>query len=173
VPTSLTLLADVPHRTEAGRIPPGYTARECRRTDIDALGRMYFEAYDPGQACASLAEAVADVEASFAGEYSPLWPGASPMLVTDQQQPAAAIMVVERAPWPDTPDCPFIIELFTARAHRRRGLGRWLIRAAMDAVATANRDQLALRVASDNDAALGLYRSLGFRQWTPEQPVTG
>jgi N-alpha-acetyltransferase 10/11 len=172
VPTSLTLIADVPHRTEAGPVPPGYRARECRRSDIDALGRLYFEAYDPGQASATVAEAVADIEASFAGKYGHLWPDFSLMLLADQQ-PAAAILTVQRAPWPDTPDCPFVIELFTARAHRGRGLARWLVRSAMDVVADAGEQALALRVSGDNHTALALYRSLGFREWTLEQPLTG
>ena len=64
--------------------------------------------------------------------------------------------MVERAPWPDTPDCPFIVELFTAPTQRRLGIGRLLLESSAD-VTTA------LRVAENNVAALALYRGLGFR----------
>ncbi len=137
----LTLIADASGGSEAGPVPSGYATRECRQSDTDPLGRLYFAAYDPGQACATVAE--------------------------------AAMLTVQRAPWPDTPDCPFVIELFTARAHRGRGLARWLVRSAMDTVHCTGEHALALRVASDNEPARGLYRSLGFRLWTPEQQRTG
>jgi ribosomal protein S18 acetylase RimI-like enzyme len=141
---------------------------------MPALGRLYFEAYEPGEACASLAEAEADIRAAFAGEYGELWPAASLVAISGGSvsggsvsggsvsggSVVAAIQVVRRAPWPDTPDCSFAIELFTDRAYRRRGLGRALVLGAM-----AVTGQLALRVSPDNTAALALYRSLGFTDW--------
>lgn len=176
---ALTLIADArPTLPDQGLsepgppdpVPPGYRTRPCRRADTTALARLYFEAYEPGQACASVAEAVADIEATWAGEYGELWPEAS--LVAPATAPdgglAGAVLVVRRAPWSDTPDCPFVIELFTARADRRRGLARGLLRATLGVVADAGHHQLALRVAADNTAALALYRSLGFREWSRE-----
>jgi len=64
--------------------------------------------------------------------------------------------VVERAPWPDTPDCPFIVELFSAPTQRRLGIGRLLLASSANLT-------IALRVAENNVAALALYRGLGFR----------
>lgn len=165
---------------ETGQDPPpaatpaaGFDLRPTRHSDVHALGQLYFDSYDPGQASASLPEAIADIEASFTGDYGQLWPDASLVATAGGQQLAAAILVVRRAPWPDTPDCPFVIELFTARQHRRLGLARCLLRGAIDVVAADGARTLALRVADDNAGALGLYRSLGFRQWSPDQPVTG
>jgi N-alpha-acetyltransferase 10/11 len=108
-------------------VPAGCLLRPSHPADIDSLGALYFHSYDPGQACASLAEATADIRAAFAGEYGELCPAASLVAVTADQQIVAAIQVVKRASWPGTPDWLFVIELFAARAHRRRGLARSLI----------------------------------------------
>jgi ribosomal protein S18 acetylase RimI-like enzyme len=143
-------------------VPDGYALRACSPDDVERLGDLYFHSYDPGEACATREEAVADIRAAFAGDYGELWPEASLVAETPSGDLVSAVQVVRRAPWPDTPDCPFVIELFTDRGHRRRGLGRTLIVAALEVV----RAPLALRVADDNGAALHLYRSLDF------EPVT-
>jgi GNAT superfamily N-acetyltransferase len=167
--TLLTLIH--PHRpTSAPVVPAGYLLRPCRTDDIEHLGRLYFHSYDPGQACANLTEAIADIHAAFAGDYGELWPAASLVATTRQQHIVAAIQVVTRAPWPDTPDCPFAIELFTARAHRRHGLARSLMLGALDVIARTGQPQLALPVSSDNHSALNLYRGLGFQDWIPIDP---
>ncbi|HZC15639.1 MAG TPA: GNAT family N-acetyltransferase, partial [Caulobacteraceae bacterium] len=46
--------------------------------------------------------------------------------------------------------------------HRRAGVGRTLVEAAAVIAAAAGARALFLEVASDNDAALALYRSAGF-----------
>lgn len=55
------------------------------------------------------------------------------------------------------------IEVMVDRAHRDRGVGRALLKAA---IAYAERssvlDKLALTVFADNERAVGLYKSLGF-----------
>ncbi|WP_203930774.1 GNAT family N-acetyltransferase [Virgisporangium ochraceum] len=142
----------------AVRVPAGYTLRACSPDDVEPLGDLYFASYDPGVASATREEAVADIRAAFAGEYGELWPEASLVVETGAGGLVGAVQVVRRAPWPDTPNCPFVIELFTDRAHRRRGLGRTLIAAALD----VTRSRMALRVADGNGAALNLYRGLGF-----------
>jgi N-alpha-acetyltransferase 10/11 len=143
----------------------GYLLRPSQPADLESLGALYFHSYDRGQACASLAEAAADIRAAFAGEYGELWPEASLVTVTADHQIIGAIQIVKRALWPDTPDCPFVIELFTARAHRRRGVARSLVLAAVAVLADAGQRRLALRVSTDNRPALSLYRSLGFQNW--------
>ncbi len=164
--TLLTLVCDIP---PAGRTPPGmssgFDVRPCRRSDIAALGELYFAAYDPGVAGANLAEATEDIAASYAGRYGELWPEAS-LVATAGSELVAAILVVQRAPWKDTPDCPFVIELFTARAHRRKGLASALLRGAREVAARHGRDCLALRVLDDNAGARDLYRRCGFREWS-------
>jgi len=151
-------------------VPAGYRLRPCDPRDVEALGRLYFHSYEPGQACATLPEATADIRAAFAGDYGELWPEASLVAVTAQRDLVAAVQIVRRAPWPDTPDGPFAIELFTARDHRRRGLARGLLLGALHVVARDRQPRLALRVAADNHAALALYRELGFHDWRPAPP---
>ncbi len=77
----------------------------------------------------------------------------------------AAVMAVRRAPWDDTPHCPFIIELFTSRDYRRMGPGRLLVRHCLETVKEAGETTVALRVADDNTPARTLYESLGFTIW--------
>jgi len=48
--------------------------------------------------------------------------------------------------------------------HRRHGIGRALMRAAEDRAATEGFELIALNARSDNEAAIGLYRSLGYEQ---------
>ena len=156
----------------ASVLPAGYRLRPCSADDVEPLGRRYFDSYDPGVAGATVDEAIADIRAAFAGEYGELWPAASLIATSGESSIAAdgtggiaaAVQVVRRAPWPDTPDCPFVIELFTAPGHRRRGLARALLAGAL---AVTDRREVALRVSADNQPALALYRDLGFREWRP------
>jgi N-alpha-acetyltransferase 10/11 len=134
------------------------------RGDIDELGRVYFEAYDPGTSWPTVEQATADVRSAFEGEYGELWKEASQVVALDDAV-VAAVLTVRRPPWDDTPDCPFIIDLFTDRAHRRRGLARALIGSVLSQAASAGESGVALRVRPDNMPALDLYGSLGFRVW--------
>lgn len=142
---------------------PGVVLRPPAVEDAVALGKLYFEAYDAGVAAATEREALEDIELTFAGEYGVLAPSLS-RLAWDGDRLVGALLVVERAPWPDTPDCPFVIELFTAPEHRRRGLARALLAGVL---AVTDRREVALRVSADNGPALALYRDLGFRDWRP------
>lgn len=140
--------------------------RSCTRRDIPALGKLYFEAYPPGAACTSIEEAEADIRASFDGEYGELWLEASPVILHGDQI-IAALMTVGRASWDGTPDCPFIIEVFTAHAWRRRGLARTLLDRARAVVAAKGENAIALQVDEENTVALILYRNAGFLKWMP------
>ena len=158
----LTLVAPTPDAAARVPIPPdGYRARPVAPSDVEELGALYFRAYDPGVASATLDDAVRDIQASFDGEYGSLWLPASEVIHRSGEI-VAAILTVHRAPWPDTPQCPFVIELFVDRAHRRRGLARVLVERCLVAAAAASEAGVALRVDAANAAALGLYRAVGF-----------
>jgi GNAT superfamily N-acetyltransferase len=163
----LTLIADARHVTVPDTdLPPGLVARSPVRTDARALGRLYFEAYDPGIACDTLDEAVDDVRATFDGAYGELWPAAS-WVVEQHGRLVAAVLTVRRARSADAPDCPFVVELFTDRRLRRQGLARALVCGCLGVVSATARPYLALRVDRANEPALRLYGALGFRPWTP------
>jgi GNAT superfamily N-acetyltransferase len=153
-------------------LPAGCTARSPLRTDARALGRLYFEAYDPGTRCETLADAVNDIRATFDGAYGELWPAAS-WIVQRGGELVAAVLTVRRAPWRDTPDCPFVIDLFTARHARRQGLARALVCGCIGVVSATARPCVALRVDPANEPALRLYGSLGFRPWLGGPAVGG
>ncbi len=161
----ITLLGRLPLPATQSDLPDGYVVREMRRGDLEAVGRLYFEAYDPGVACSTLEEAVDDIVASFDGVYGEFWFEASPVILHGDQV-VAAVMAVRQAPWDDVPDGPFIIELFTDRAHRRQGLARHLITLAAETVRSAGETAVALRVDGANTPARRLYGSLGFEVFT-------
>jgi ribosomal protein S18 acetylase RimI-like enzyme len=158
----LLLQAPLLH-TRSAPLADGYRLRPSRPEDIDELGRLYFRTYDPGIACANETEAIADIAASFAGRYGELWHEASPLIVHSESI-AGAVQTVRAAPWPDVPPGPFISEVFVARGHRRRGLARAALTAAMYILAEAGERSVSLRVTAANAPARRLYASLGFRQ---------
>ena len=176
MPDSLLLIAPLTSPMASPPLPPGYTLRPPTPDDAPALAQLYFATYPPGVACATLAEAQEDIRATFAGDYGDLWPDASAqiehLLATKLATPtlAAAVLTVHRAPWEGTPACPFIVELFTSPAHRRRGLARIALTHTYNAALAAGATAIALRVATDNTPALSLYRDLGFASWNPPNP---
>ncbi|MFD7158769.1 GNAT family N-acetyltransferase [Kribbella sp. NPDC059898] len=133
---------------------PGVVLRPPAVTDSVALGRLYYESYDPGVASANLEEALEDIALTFENGYGVL---TRSQLAFAGDQLVGAFLVVERAPWPDAPDCPFVIELFTARSHRRRGIAKLLL-------STCSAVTVALRVDPGNAPAMQLYRSFGFQE---------
>ncbi len=162
---NLTLIADASTlaRSEDNALPGGFLIRASTEEDVDQIGALYFLSYPSGDACATEHEAVAEVAASFGGEYGEYLSSASPVVVRGDEL-VAAVMTVRLAPWPDTPSCPFIIELFTHPVYRRLGLGTALLRSAARATASIDRS-IALRVDEQNGAARVLYDRLGFRRW--------
>ena len=133
---------------------PGVVLRPPAVTDAEPLAQLYYESYDPGVAAATPEEAFEDIARTFDGGYGVLTPELSRLAWHDDQL-VGAVLVVERAPWPDTPDCPFIIELFTARSHRHQGIAKLLLSECSEVT-------VALRVDDGNAPALALYRSMGF-----------
>lgn len=163
MPELITLQADVAGIAAAApvELPDGYRIRATAPGDADELGGLYHHSYDAGLASGSPAEARADIRASFQGAYGSYWWEASPAIEWNSLI-VASIMTVRRAPWDDVPDCPFVIELFTHREHRRLGLARHLVGRAAAEVEDGGDHALALRVGVDNAPARRLYESLGF-----------
>lgn len=160
----ITLVAGV-ESFPAGFSP--YEIRPVEPADREALGRLYFESYDPGIACDTLAEAIDDIQASFDGEYGRLLEDAS-VVAIDGSVLVGAVLTVHRPPWEGLADCPLIIELFVDRGHRRRGIGKHLIERVVKSLAESGEHQVSLRMAVDNRPALALYDSLGFVRWSPD-----
>jgi ribosomal protein S18 acetylase RimI-like enzyme len=109
------------------------------------------------------ADAVAEIRASWDGAYGAWVPEAS-LLAEYDGALAAAILTVDSLPWEDVADLVFIIDLFTVSALRGRGIGRLLVRTALAAIGASR--EVGLRVDSENESAVRLYRTLGFRDRT-------
>ena len=148
-------------------VPAGVLVRRVEPSDVEAIGRLYFAAYPRGVPGDSLEEAVSDITASFAGEYGAPWSAACLVASIARGDIVGCVLTVTKAPWSDTPDCPFVIELFTAGEQRRRGIARALMLHVLAAAARADAPAVALRVAVDNPGARALYDGLGFVAWTP------
>lgn len=144
-------------------VSTGYLLRGLRRSDEAGLVRLYHSAYPP-EIVADLAAAVEEMALTFSGEYGCLAFGLS--CVTETQGAlVSAILTVEQAPWPKTPEGPFVIEVITEPDHRRRGLAQaGLAWVALEA-SKRGQSQLGLRVDSENHGAVTLYRSMGFSEW--------
>ena len=79
-------------------------------------------------------------------------------LIACLEEPAGYVVAATAA------DEAEILSLGVAPAHRRRGIGAALIRAAAEQAKAQGAATLFLEVAADNAAADALYRSLGFVQ---------
>lgn len=160
----LTLIANLAELPLADRgLPDGYGFRETQREDTQALANLYFAAY-PREIVDTEAAALVELQVTFKGEYGDLDLSASP-LVTAASNVVAAVLTVRQAPWDDTPPGPFLIEVIVHPDHRRRGLARSAVLQASSTLLANGEQTVALRVMSDNEAALKLYRELGFRTW--------
>jgi ribosomal protein S18 acetylase RimI-like enzyme len=156
----MTLVAEARPAILPG-LPAGFTIREPEVADAERLGRLYFESDVPGATCRSAAEAITEIRSCFQGEFGDLWSGASG-LIEHGSDLVAALLAVHRAPWDDTPDCPFITDLFTDHRFRRQGLARALLVRCLTRTSMIDGPCLALRVDSANKAAIRLYESVGF-----------
>lgn len=137
--------------------------RRVERADADAVGDLYWRAYPPGLAASDLEDAVADIRATFDGEYGVFWPEGSFVVEVDGAV-VGVTLTVWRAPWPGTPDGPFVVELFTDSGSRRCGHAKRLLAAVATAASTTGEDVIGLRVVAGNGPALNLYRSFGFHE---------
>lgn len=81
-------------------------------------------------------------------------PGSRGFLAREEDNPAGFILFIEN----------HVITLDVLPAFRRRGLGRWLMDLAMEAMAEEGYTAVYLEVDADNEPALGLYRSLGLSE---------
>ena len=143
-------------------IPSPYELPVIDRNSVDWLGRLYFEAYAPDHV-ESEADARDEINAAFANEFGVLDQSLYPLAHINGVV-AAAVMSVSDAPWPDAPRGPFVIDVMTSPAHRRRGVARALLTIALNNARAAGATRVSLRVLADNVAALALYAALGFEQ---------
>jgi ribosomal protein S18 acetylase RimI-like enzyme len=63
-----------------------------------------------------------------------------------------------------------VVSMWVAPTHRKRGVGRLLIRCVMDWAKTVRAQTVHLMVTSNNDAAINFYKHLGFKMTGRVEP---
>jgi ribosomal protein S18 acetylase RimI-like enzyme len=160
----LTLIARIEDiLSNEARLATGYDVRETTYEDRQGLVELYFASY-PRDIVRDPADALKELEQTYEGEYGKLDLHASPLAIYGKTI-VGSVLTVEEAPWDDTPRGPFIIEVMVHPAHRQKGIARYLMKAAAQELASQGKATVALRVMSDNEGALDLYRNLGFIPW--------
>jgi GNAT superfamily N-acetyltransferase len=150
---------------QARAFPPGVSVRPLVRDDIPALAQVYLDAYEPA-VVSTLEAAASEMTSAFDGEWGPLWPEAS-LGAWLGGQLVCLVQTVRRPAWDPDVACPWLIEVSTVKASRRRGLARALVVAAFRAIDVAGEPRVGLTVDEDNLPAATLYASLGFRRNDP------
>ncbi|MBD2765510.1 GNAT family N-acetyltransferase [Kocuria sp. cx-455] len=161
---TITLIAQTSETKSTNPVP----SRQVTEEDIPALSKLFFEAYASTTAAMSQEDAGEIIQGVFDSEYGPFLPDASPVVEDDNGKVIAAAMVLERRKGDDLPAAPYLFELFTASSHRRRGLAEQLVREAMTKLYNQGYEEVCLRIAEDNSAALALYLTLDFNRWIPD-----
>jgi ribosomal protein S18 acetylase RimI-like enzyme len=121
------------------------------------LTELYREIYD-----FKLSYAEEEIEKAYKNEYGKLIPLACLSLKYDNTL-VGAILTVQNAPWEDTPDSPFIIDLMVKEEHQRKGLGTYLMEQVGHVLLEQNKKTTALKVMESNEKALNLYIKMGFK----------
>lgn len=160
---TITLIAQTSETTSTNPAP----SRQVTADDIPALSELFFQAYDASSAATSKDDAQKIIEGVFDGEFGPFLPDASPVIEDEDGKVIAAAIVLEQRKGDDLPKAPYLFELFTASSHRRRGLAEQLVREAMTKLYNQGYEEVSLRIAEDNSAALALYLTLDFNRWVP------
>lgn len=155
----LTMIWKAGTRPSVDTVPDSVVVRPIEDTDLEAVGRLYWASYPKGEV-GEEADAIADVRASWDGEYG-TWLHQGSLLAQEDGSPIAAVLTVDAPPWDDVSELIFVIDLLTDPAHRGRGIGELLVAAAVAATDPAR--VVGLRVESENEPAVRLYRKLGFR----------
>ncbi len=138
--------------------------RPLTSSDCEELAQLYLDSYPPGAAVATLDEALADVDATFAGEYGELWHAAS-LVALSNDELVGSIQVVHQSPWDPDLSCPFVIELFVEPNRRRQRIGAALLQRSASICLEDGQSSMALRTAGNaaSPHALRLYRTAGMR----------
>lgn len=161
---TITLIAQTTETSTTNPVP----SRPVTTEDIPALSQLFFEAYDASSSSTTSKEDAQNIiRGVFDGEFGPFLPDASPVIEDEDGQVVAAAIVLEQREGENLPKVPYLFELFTASSHRRRGLAEQLVREAMTKLYNQGYEEVSLRIAEDNSAALALYLTLDFNRWVP------
>jgi GNAT superfamily N-acetyltransferase len=147
-------------------LPGGVTIRPVAESDIPVLATTFLRSYG-ASVVAGLDEAAAEIRSVFDGTWGVPWPEASPAAWQGEEL-AGAVFSVRRPSMEmaNAPSCPWLTDVFTDPRYRRGGIARGLLGAACRTMEAAGETRVGLTVDDKNDAAVSLYRSLGFTRAT-------
>lgn len=140
------------------QIEPRGGMRAVTHDDIPALAQLMLDAYrgaidDEGE---TLADALAYVRGTFAGEQSGRMLEPCSFVIEEQGMPLGAILVTE---WEGA---PLVANVMTAPQARNQGMATVLLRQAMNALLAHGYTELYLFVTEGNSPAQHVYQALGF-----------
>jgi ribosomal protein S18 acetylase RimI-like enzyme len=91
------------------------------------------------------------------------------VLLAGQRPDGLAVLRFRPAIWTEALEC-YLAELYVVPAHRRRGLGRALMLAALETARARGADRIELGTSEGDVAARALYESLGFTNLEGDPP---
>ena len=149
-------------RTLSPQTPSGdWAIRSVRESDADDLAILLYAAFrgsvdNEGE---TFADAATEIENMFAGRYGRLLPDCS--FVIEQGEFLASACLVS---WFELHDAPLVVFTMTRPEEQRRGMARFLLQQAINALLAIGHHRLTLVVTKSNEPARRLYESLGFRE---------
>ena len=144
-----------------------WAPRNIREDDIPALGELMLAAYrgtidDEGE---TLEDAVAEIRGTLDGQYGPLLKDCS--FAVEQGDGLVAACLIT---WSDVLRAPFLAYSITHPDHQSRGLGAFLIKMSVNALAARGHRELHLVVTEGNQPAQYLYEKIGFQACGQRHP---
>ncbi|MBD2112143.1 MULTISPECIES: GNAT family N-acetyltransferase [Cyanophyceae] len=140
---------------------PGYSLRvgstHDRATVVKFMKRTYSE-FDPHQPTGHIAATVD----RYLGRDTPLWWVDVESTAGSPAAPVGAIWLGQATDQRSGVLHPYVLMLYVAREHRRRGIATALLAVAHQWAQQQGHRQISLQVFSDNQVAQALYQSLGY-----------
>lgn len=148
--------------TEEKAMPDGnFATVSVTEQSEEMLSKLDWDSYagtaDEGMFADSAEDNRKMIRALLSGEYGPVITNASRCVVTEGR-PVAMIAVS------DIGDSAFLADIAVLPEYRNKGLGKYLIMNSMHEAAVARKKSMTLWVSEDNEPALTLYSTLGFRK---------
>ncbi|MGF1518243.1 MAG: GNAT family N-acetyltransferase [Nodosilinea sp.] len=141
---------------------PGYSLRSGstldRATVVKFMERTYAE-LDPQQPTGHIAETVD----RYLGRDTPLWWANLESTAESTAAPVGVIWLGQATDQRSGVLHPYVLMLYVAPDHRRRGLATALLTVAEAWAQQQGHGQITLQVFSDNQAAQALYTSFGYQ----------
>lgn len=156
-------LADIAQLTQRNTDQP-IAYEPLTRTHRELVADLYLASYPPQVGATDIDGAIAEIDATYAGDFGQLINDASLVALRDGQA-VGSIQVVHRSPWDPDLHCPFIIELFVRPDARDQGIARALLKYAAANCQRLGETRIALRTSDEGTsaAACHLYALAGMR----------